>query len=99
MVEDAPTVFFFGRQEYAPQNYENTYKGYVTLRTALAHSLNEATVKVAEMVGYERIADLWNKRLGMPSKVQALSRAGPRLVRGHAAGDGHRVQHPRQRRA
>jgi penicillin-binding protein 1B len=70
VVEDAPTVFLFGRQEYAPQNYENDYKGYVTLRTALAHSLNNATVKVAEMVGFERIADLWNRRFGMPSKVQ-----------------------------
>jgi len=70
VVEDAPTVFLFGRQEYAPQNYENDYKGYVTLRTALAHSLNNATVKVAEMVGFERIADLWNRRFGMPDKVQ-----------------------------
>ena len=70
VVEDAPTVFFFGRQEYAPQNYENTYKGYVTLRTALAHSLNVATVKVAEMIGYQRIADLWNKRMGMPGEVK-----------------------------
>jgi penicillin-binding protein 1B len=70
VVEDAPTVFLFGKQEYAPQNYENDYKGYVTLRTALAHSLNNATVKVAEMVGFERIADLWNRRFGMPDKVQ-----------------------------
>ncbi|PYQ49552.1 MAG: penicillin-binding protein [Acidobacteria bacterium] len=70
VVEDAPTVFLFGRQEYAPQNYENDYKGYVTLRTALAHSLNNATVKVAEMVGFERIADLWNRRFGMADKVQ-----------------------------
>jgi penicillin-binding protein 1B len=70
VVEDAPTVFLFGRQEYAPQNYENDYKGYVTLRTALAHSLNNATVKVAEIVGFERVAHLWNDRLGMPDKVQ-----------------------------
>jgi penicillin-binding protein 1B len=65
IVEDAPAVFFFERQEYTPQNYEGTYKGYVTLRQALAHSLNVATVKVAEMVGYDRVADLWNKKLGM----------------------------------
>ena len=96
VVEDAPTVFLFGRQEYAPQNYENDYKGYVTLRTALAHSLNNATVKVAEMVGLDRIADLWNRRFGMPSKVQPYPADRPRLVRGHAAGDGVRVQHPRQ---
>ena len=44
--------------------------GYVTLRTALAHSLNVATVKVAEMVGYDRVADLWNTKLGMRRNVQ-----------------------------
>jgi penicillin-binding protein 1B len=70
MVEDSPTVFFFGRQEYAPQNYEGTYRGYVTLRTALAHSLNVATVKVAEMVGYEKVADLWNRRMEMGGQVK-----------------------------
>jgi penicillin-binding protein 1B len=70
VVEDSPTVFFFERQEYTPQNYEGTYKGYVTLRNALALSLNVATVKVAEMVGYDRIADLWNKRLGMGDNVK-----------------------------
>ncbi len=70
IVEDAPTVFFFERQEYTPQNYEGSYKGYTTLRQALAHSLNVATVKVAEMVGYDRIADLWNKKLGMGDSVK-----------------------------
>lgn len=70
VVEDAPTVFFFGRQEYAPQNYENTYKGYVTLRTALAHSLNVATVKVAEMVGYDRVANLWSQKMEMGGDVK-----------------------------
>jgi penicillin-binding protein 1B len=70
VVEDAPTVFLFDGKEYTPQNYEGNYMGYVTLRRALAHSLNVATVKVAEMVGYNRVAELWNKRLQMPGKVQ-----------------------------
>src|SRR5439155_10175838 len=50
--------------------YEDKYLGYVTLRRALAHSLNNATVKVAEMVGYDRVASLWNRKLGMPRQVQ-----------------------------
>jgi penicillin-binding protein 1B len=69
-VEDAPSVFLFEDQEYTPQNYEDEYHGYVTLRRALAHSLNVATVKVAEMVGYERVAHLWNKKMAMPGQVQ-----------------------------
>jgi penicillin-binding protein 1B len=70
VVEDAPTSFIFGNREYRPENYEDKYLGYVTLRRALAHSLNNATVKVAEMVGYDRVANLWNKKLGMPDQVQ-----------------------------
>ena len=70
VVEDAPAVFFYEDKEYIPQNYEDKYFGYVTLRTALAHSLNVATVKVAEMVGYDRVANLWSKqlRIGAPIK-------------------------------
>ena len=70
VVEDAPTTFIFGNREYRPENYEDKYLGYVTLRKALNHSLNNATVKVAEMVGYDRVANLWNKKLGMPDQVQ-----------------------------
>jgi penicillin-binding protein 1B len=70
VVEDAPSVFFYENKEYIPQNYEDEYRGYVTLRQALAHSLNVATVKVAEMVGYDRVAELWNKKLGMGDSVK-----------------------------
>jgi penicillin-binding protein 1B len=70
VVEDAPTTFIFGNREYRPENYEGTYMGYVTLRRALNHSLNNATVKVAEMVGYDRVANLWNRKMGMPDQVQ-----------------------------
>jgi penicillin-binding protein 1B len=69
-VDDSPTVFFYEDKEYIPTNYEDKYFGPVTLRTALAHSLNVATVKVAEMVGYDRIADLWSRKLGMPSEIK-----------------------------
>jgi penicillin-binding protein 1B len=70
VVEDAPTTFLFDGREYSPTNYEGNYMGYVTLRRALAHSLNVATVKTAEMVGYDRVAELWNRKMGMPGKVQ-----------------------------
>jgi membrane carboxypeptidase/penicillin-binding protein len=70
VVEDAPAVFFFEDKEYIPQNYEDEYVGNVTLRRALAKSLNVATVKVAEMVGYDRVAGLWTNRLHMPGDVR-----------------------------
>jgi penicillin-binding protein 1B len=71
LVEDAPSVFFYEDKEYTPQNYEDKYMGIVTLRTALAHSLNTATVRVAEMVGYDRVANLWTKKLGLGENVRA----------------------------
>jgi len=70
VVEDAPAVFFFEDKEYTPQNYEDDYRGNVTLRRALSRSLNVATVKVAEMVGYDRVADLWSHKLGMGTAIK-----------------------------
>jgi len=63
VVDDEPTTFSFGDQEWAPSNYENQYDGPITLREALARSRNIATIKVAEMTGYDRISDLW-RRIG-----------------------------------
>ncbi|HEY1799565.1 MAG TPA: PBP1A family penicillin-binding protein [Terriglobales bacterium] len=58
MLEDEPTTFAYGDQIYEPRNYEEKYLGQVTARYALALSLNNATVKLAEDVGYEKVADL-----------------------------------------
>ncbi|MGD8895114.1 MAG: PBP1A family penicillin-binding protein [Acidobacteriota bacterium] len=71
VVEDAPAVFFYEDKEYIPRNYEDKYFGFVTLRRALAKSLNVATVKVAEMVGYDRIARLWSEKLGSGAPIEA----------------------------
>ena len=58
MVDDQPTTFSYGDQIYEPRNYKEEYHGQVTARDALATSLNNATVKLAEEVGYDRVADL-----------------------------------------
>src|SRR6202790_4228840 len=57
-VMDEPTTFDFDGKEYTPNNYGEKFKGKVTLREALTDSLNVATVKVAELVGYTRITDM-----------------------------------------
>ena len=57
-VTDAPSSFVYGDQIYEPRNYKEEYHGDVSLRYALAMSLNNATVKVAEEVGYDKVADL-----------------------------------------
>src|SRR6202142_988227 len=58
IVADQPSTFSYGDQIYEPRNYKEEYHGDVTLRYALALSLNNATVKIAEEVGYDKVADL-----------------------------------------
>ncbi len=57
-VEDEPTTFYFHGKPYDPADHEGDYAGEVTLRYALAHSLNVPAVKVAESIGYDRVARL-----------------------------------------
>ncbi len=61
MVWDEPTTWAYDEQEWSPRNYDNEYDGYIPLRRALALSRNIATIKVAEQVGFDRVASLWKK--------------------------------------
>ena len=64
MITDEPTTFYFDGKPYSPSNFEHKFYGNVSLRDALAHSLNVATVKLAEQTGYDAIVDL-ARRAGM----------------------------------
>ena len=69
LVDDSPTAFINGDDVYTPRNYQERYYGQVTAQFALANSLNNATVKVAEMVGYDKVANL--ARIAGISSVRA----------------------------
>lgn len=69
MVLDQPTTFWFDGKPYQPSNFGDKFRGEVSIRDALAHSLNVATVKVAEMVGYDSVVAMAN-RAGMNYKIQ-----------------------------
>jgi penicillin-binding protein 1B len=58
VLDDEPTTFQFDGQVYEPENYKQEYHGQVTLREALMYSLNVATVRLAEMVGYDKVRSL-----------------------------------------
>ena len=59
MLNDEETTFTFGNdQEYNPHNYKDEYHGEVTATYALAHSLNNATISLAQMVGFGNVASL-----------------------------------------
>jgi len=69
-VEDIPTTFEFDGKEYTPNNYGEQFYGTVTVRDALIHSLNVATVKVAEMIGYPRVVQV-ARQMGLGNNLQA----------------------------
>jgi penicillin-binding protein 1B len=59
ILNDEPTTFTFaGNQTYSPKDFEGKYFGEVTAREALERSLNNATISLAEMVGYGNVASL-----------------------------------------
>jgi penicillin-binding protein 1B len=58
MLSDEQTTYDIGGQEYTPHNYEGVYHEQVTARYALQQSLNNATISLAAMVGFDRVAAL-----------------------------------------
>ncbi len=60
-----------GRQSWSPKNYENEYLGRVSMRTALAKSINTVAAKLGTQVGIERVASL-TQTFGVTSPVLAV---------------------------
>ena len=58
LVDDSPSTFAYGEEIYEPRNYKNEYHGEVALKYALQQSLNNATVKLAETIGYDKVVAL-----------------------------------------
>ncbi len=67
---DEPTTFYYDTRTYQPSNFGDRFYGNVTVRQALAKSLNIPTVKLAEMSGYRSVLDL-AKRAGLSMNVGA----------------------------
>jgi len=55
-VNDIPRKFPFNGAIYEPHNFGSVYHGRVTLQQALNQSLNVPAVRLAESVGYARVA-------------------------------------------
>jgi penicillin-binding protein 1B len=58
MLSDEQSTYDVGGQEYTPHNYHGEYHDQVTARYALQQSLNNATIGLAAMVGFDRVAAL-----------------------------------------
>ena len=69
-VDDEPTTFEYDGTEYTPNNFGAKFMGKVTVRDALTNSLNVATVKVAELIGYGRVVQI-ARQMGLGANIRA----------------------------
>ena len=66
---DAPeTLRVFQGQFWQPKNYTGKFRGLISLRTALAHSVNSVAVHIAETVGIPRI-EAFARQSGLTSPL------------------------------
>ncbi|MGH7363227.1 MAG: penicillin-binding protein 1A [Candidatus Methylomirabilales bacterium] len=72
--EDSPVSFpatIDGEQkEWSPENYDQTFRGPVTLRQGLEHSINVVAVKLLETIGVGAATQMAH-RLGIRSPIRA----------------------------
>lgn len=78
MINDAPlTIHMSGGPDYSPVNYDGKFHGWVSVRTALANSINIPAVKTVEKVGTDNMVNFatkmgisdWNNPLGYGPSV------------------------------
>ncbi|MEO5368780.1 MAG: penicillin-binding protein 1C [Magnetococcus sp. DMHC-1] len=63
LLDDAPVELYTPRGNYVPQNYDRDFKGWVSLRTALAASLNVPAVRTLLLTGLDPFVERL-RRLG-----------------------------------
>ncbi|MGZ5199033.1 MAG: penicillin-binding protein 1C [Telluria sp.] len=79
LLDDSPVDIATGAGLYIPQNYDRQYKGYTSVRTSLASSLNIPAVRTLMLAGqdrfYERLRSLGLDTLTEPSGYYGYSLA------------------------
>jgi penicillin-binding protein 1A len=86
---DGPIEVMTPQGPWRPGNYSGNFNGWVTMRTAIQKSLNLVTVRLAQEVGIDRVAET-AKRFGvipnMPRLLSMSLGAGETTVLRQAAG-------------
>ena len=83
LIEDTPLELPEQRGIYRPLDYDRQFRGLVSMRTALASSLNVPAVRTTDMVGVEVFADRL-RRLGFSGLVEEGDYYGAALALGSA---------------
>jgi penicillin-binding protein 1A len=69
IIDDSPVHYDSGRERaWAPKNYDNIYRGAVTMREALTNSINVVSVKILEKIGVGYATE-YAKKLGITSPL------------------------------
>ena len=58
ILHDQQTTFTFNNQDYSPRDFDSKYYGDITATEALYRSLNNPTIALAQMVGFDNVAAL-----------------------------------------
>jgi len=69
MLPDEPLEIMVNGKPWRPQNYDNKYRGWVSLSAALEESVNTIAVRLVEKLGATEVFNL-TKRMGLTSLVK-----------------------------
>ncbi len=69
LIEDAPLTVMLAGQRWSPDNDDDEFRGWVTVRTAMERSLNVPTARLALMAGLENIVSV-ARGLGVRTNLQ-----------------------------
>jgi penicillin-binding protein 1A len=69
IIDDSPAEYDSGKEKaWKPKNYDNIYRGPVTMREALTDSINVVSVKILESIGVRAAID-YAMKLGITSPL------------------------------
>lgn len=71
IIDDSPVEYDSGKEQaWKPKNYDNVYRGPVTMREALTNSINVVSVKILDSIGVDTAIE-FAKKLGITSPLAA----------------------------
>ncbi|MEH1933306.1 MAG: transglycosylase domain-containing protein [Nostoc sp.] len=71
-VVDAPVSYRDGNGWYSPRNYDATFRGEMSIRTAISQSRNIPVIKIGKAVGMNRVIETC-RTLGIMSPMEPVS--------------------------
>jgi len=71
IIDDSPVEYDSGKEKsWKPKNYDNIYRGNVTMREALTNSINIVSIKILETIGVGAAVE-FAKKLGISSNLES----------------------------